>query len=100
MGVFRCSRALTARAGPPARPAAINAWPAAGISVSARRRPSNQQLDLVFARFDDDKQTSLPGNDVWGALVASNCADGEYFDVAEKRKKRTVFSEVFAAILL
>jgi hypothetical protein len=60
----------------------------------------NQQLDVVFARFDDDKQTSLAGNDVWGALVASNRAVGEYFDVAEKRKKRTVLSEVFAAILL
>ncbi len=60
----------------------------------------NQQLDVVFARFDDDRQTSLTGNDVWGALVASNRAVGEYFDAAEKRKKRTVLSEVFAAILL
>lgn len=60
----------------------------------------NQQLDVVFARFDDDKQTSLAGNDVWGALVANNRAVGEYFDPAEKRKKRTSLSEVFAAILL
>jgi hypothetical protein len=60
----------------------------------------SQQLDVVFARFDDDKQTALTGNDVWGALVASNRAVGEYFDISEKRKKRNVLSEVFAALLL
>jgi hypothetical protein len=60
----------------------------------------NQQLEVVFARFDDDKQTALAGNDVWGALVASNRSVGEYFDIAEKRKKRTGLSEIFAAILL
>jgi hypothetical protein len=59
-----------------------------------------QQLEVIFARFDDDKQTALAGNDVWGALVTSNRAVGEYFDTSEKRKKRSVLSEVFAALLL
>jgi hypothetical protein len=58
------------------------------------------QLEVVFARFDDDKLTSLNGNDVWGALVAANRAVGEYIDAAEKRRKRMKLSEVFIALLL
>lgn len=59
-----------------------------------------EQLEVVFARFDDDKLTSLNGNDVWGALVATNRAVGEYMDTTEKRRKRMNLSEVFVALLL
>ncbi len=57
-------------------------------------------LEVVFARFDDDKQTSLAGNDVWSALVAGGRAVGEYYDPEEKRRKRTSLSEVYVAALL
>jgi Protein of unknown function (DUF499) len=57
-------------------------------------------LEVVFARFDDDKLTSLSGNDVWGALVGAGRAIGEYFDSAEKRRKRVSLSEVYLAALL
>lgn len=63
----------------------------------ARRR---EQLEVVFARFDDDKQSSLSGNDVWGALVASGRAVGEFMDPVEKRRRRTELSEVYLAALL
>jgi hypothetical protein len=55
---------------------------------------------VVFARFDDDKQTALNGNDVWGALVSANRAVGEYMDPTEKRRKRMRLSEVFVSLLL
>ena len=59
-----------------------------------------EDLEVVFARFDDDKQTSLAGNDVWGALVVAGRAVGEYYDAVEKRRKRTSLSEVYLATLL
>ena len=59
-----------------------------------------EQLEVVFARFDDDKLTTLSGNDVWGTLVTANRAVGEYMDTAEKRRKRMTLSEVFVALLL
>ena len=58
------------------------------------------ELEVVFARFDDEKQTSLNGNDVWGALVIAGRAVGEYFDPAEKRRKRTTLGELYLATLL
>ncbi|MDQ6893719.1 MAG: DUF499 domain-containing protein [Acidobacteriota bacterium] len=58
------------------------------------------QLEVAFARFNDDKLTALSGNDVWGALVNANRAVGEYMDTAEKRRKRMALSEVFVALLL
>jgi hypothetical protein len=58
------------------------------------------ELEVVFARFDDDKQTSLNGNDIWGALVIAGRAVGEYFDPAEKRRKRTSLGELYLATLL
>jgi hypothetical protein len=60
----------------------------------------SQQLEVVFARFDDDRLTSLSGNDVWSALVTANRAVGEYLDPNEKRRKRMNLSEVFVALLL
>lgn len=63
----------------------------------ARRK---EQLEVVFARFDDDKQSSLSGNDVWGALVSGGRAVGEFMDPVEKRRKRTELSEVYLAALL
>jgi hypothetical protein len=59
-----------------------------------------EELEVIFARFDDDKQTSVAGNDVWGALVAGGRAVGEYYDPAEKRRRRTTLSEVYVAALL
>lgn len=59
-----------------------------------------ENLEVVFARFEDEKQTSLSGNDVWGALVAGNRAVGEYADPVEKRRKRVKLSEVYVALLL
>ena len=59
-----------------------------------------QDLEVVFARFDDDGQTSLAGNDVWGALVIAGRAVGEYYEPAEKRRKRTSLSEVYVSTLL
>jgi hypothetical protein len=59
-----------------------------------------EQLEVVFARFDDDKLTALNGNDIWGALVTANRAVGEYMDTSEKRRKRVALSEVFLALLL
>lgn len=59
-----------------------------------------EDLAVVFARFDDDKQTSLAGNDVWGALVLASRAVGEYYEPVEKRRKRTSLSEVYLAALL
>jgi hypothetical protein len=58
------------------------------------------QLEVVFARFDDDKQTALNGNDVWGALVGANRAVGEYYDPAVKARKRKPLSEQYVATLL
>lgn len=60
----------------------------------------DESLEVVFTRFDDDKQTALAGNDVWGALVAANRAVGEYADPVEKRRKRVKLSEVYVALLL
>jgi hypothetical protein len=57
-------------------------------------------LEVVFARFDDDKLTSLSGNDVWGALVGAGRSVGEYFDPTEKRRKRTSLGELYLATLL
>lgn len=59
-----------------------------------------EDLEVVFGRFDDDKQTSLAGNDVWGTLVRSSRAVGDYYDPAEKRRKRASLSEVYLAALL
>jgi hypothetical protein len=59
-----------------------------------------EDLEVVFARFDDDKQTSLVGNDVWGALVVAGRAVGEYYDPVEKRRKRTSLSEVYMTTIL
>jgi hypothetical protein len=59
-----------------------------------------EELEVVFARFDDDKQTSLSGNDVSGALVIAGRAVGEYFDPVEKRRKRTSLGELYLATLL
>jgi hypothetical protein len=59
-----------------------------------------EDLEVVFGRFDDDKQTSLAGNDVWGALVVASRAVGDYYDPAEKRRKRTSLGEVYLAALL
>jgi len=59
-----------------------------------------ENLEVVLARFDDDKQSSLVGNDVWGALVVGGRAVGEYYDPDEKRRKRTSLSEVYVAALL
>jgi hypothetical protein len=59
-----------------------------------------EELEVVFARFDDDKQTSLSGNDLWGALVIAGRAVGEYFDPQEKRRKRTTLGELYLATLL
>jgi hypothetical protein len=61
---------------------------------------SRDQLEVVFARFDDDRLSSLSGNDVWSFLVASNRAVGEYLDATEKRRKRLALSEVYVALLL
>jgi hypothetical protein len=59
-----------------------------------------ENLEVVFARFDDDTHTSVAGNNVWGALVISGRAVGEYYDPTEKRPKRTSLSEVYVAALL
>ena len=61
---------------------------------------TGEDLEVVFARFDDDKQTSLAGNDVWGTLVVASRAVGEYHDPVEKRRKRTSLSELYLAALL
>lgn len=61
---------------------------------------NDDQLEPCFAKLDDDKQSSLLGNDVWTALVMNNRAIGEYFDVAEKRRKRKPLSGQYLAILL
>lgn len=58
------------------------------------------QLEVVYARFDDDKQSALSGNDVWSALVTAKRAVGEYFDTNEKRRKRVELSEMFLSLLL
>jgi hypothetical protein len=59
-----------------------------------------EDLEVVFSRFDDDKQTSLSGNDVWGALISAGRAVGEYFDLNEKRRKRMSLGELYLATLL
>jgi hypothetical protein len=59
-----------------------------------------EELEVVFARFDDEEQTSLHGNDIWGALVIAGRAVGEYFDPVEKRRKRTSLGELYLATLL
>ena len=61
---------------------------------------NRDRLEVVFAQFDQDKLTSLSGNDVWSALVSANRAVGEYMDTTEKRRKHMALSEVFAAMLL
>jgi hypothetical protein len=61
---------------------------------------NREQLEVVFARFDDDKLTALSGNDVWSTLVTAKRAVGEYMDIVEKRRKRMALSEVFVALLL
>ena len=49
-----------------------------------------EQLDVVFAKFDDDKAAPPTGNDVWGALVRGRTRPSvEHFDPTEKRRKRT-----------
>lgn len=58
------------------------------------------KMEVVFAKFDDDKQTSLNGNDIWNALVAGNHAVGPYMDPVEKRPKKKVLSEEYVAFLL
>jgi Protein of unknown function (DUF499) len=61
---------------------------------------NREQLEVAFARFDDDKLTALSGNDVWSALVSAKRSVGEYMDIAEKRRRRMSLSEVFVALLL
>ena len=61
---------------------------------------NGDHLEVVFAKFDDDRLTSLSGNDVWGALVAAGRAVGEHFDSREKRRKRVPLSEKYVALLL
>ena len=58
------------------------------------------QLEVVFAKFDDDKLSALSGNDVWGALVSAGRAVGEHFDATEKRRKRVPLSEKYVSLLL
>lgn len=58
------------------------------------------QLEVVFARFDDDKQSALDGNDVWSALVVAGRAVGEYLDPTEKRRKPKHLAEEYVAKLL
>lgn len=57
-------------------------------------------LEVVFAKFDDDKQTSLSGADVWSALVTAGRAVGDHMDPNEKRRKRISLSEKYLALLL
>jgi hypothetical protein len=59
-----------------------------------------ESLEVVFSRFDDDKQTAISGNDVWSALVVANRAVGEYFDVSVKARKRKPLAEQYVATLL
>jgi hypothetical protein len=59
-----------------------------------------EDLDIEFSRFDDDKSNSLNGDDVWGALVLAGRAVGDYYDPAEKRRKRLSLGEVYLATLL
>lgn len=61
---------------------------------------NGDQLEVVFAKFDDDKLTSLNGNDVWGALVSGGRAVGEHYDAIEKRRKRVPLSEKYVSLLL
>ncbi len=61
---------------------------------------NGDQLEVAFSRFDDDKQTSLSGNDVWGALVSASRAVGEYLDPVTKTRKRKPLSEEYVAMLL
>jgi hypothetical protein len=61
---------------------------------------NGDQLEVAFARFDEDKQSALIGNDVWSALVISNRAVGEYFDVTASARKRNPLSEEYVAMLL
>ena len=57
-------------------------------------------LEAVFAKFDDDQHTSLSGADVWDALVTAGRAVGEHMDPDEKRRKRISLSEKYLALLL
>jgi hypothetical protein len=61
---------------------------------------NGDQLEVAFSRFDDDKQTSLSGNDVWSALVSASRAVGEYLDPVTKTRKRKPLSEEYVAMLL
>ncbi|MDP9025511.1 MAG: hypothetical protein M3N13_09075, partial [Candidatus Eremiobacteraeota bacterium] len=61
---------------------------------------NGDQLEVVFSRFDDDKQTSLNGNDVWSALVGASRAVGEYLDATTKTRKKKLLSEEYVAMLL
>ena len=61
---------------------------------------SGDQLEVVFAKFDDESQSSLNGNDVWGALVSAKRAVGEHYEPIEKRRKRVPLSERYVALLL
>src|SRR5439155_22483818 len=47
-----------------------------------------EQLEAVFARFEDEKQTTLNGSEVGSALVTANRAVGEHMDTREKGRKR------------
>lgn len=57
-------------------------------------------LEVIFDRFDDDKQSSLAGSDVWSILVLRNRAVGEYYDPIEKRHRRKTLSPLFLSALL
>ena len=57
-------------------------------------------LEVAFAKLEDDKQSTLNGNDVWSALVLANRAVGDYVDPADGRRKNKPLSEQYLAILL
>jgi hypothetical protein len=61
---------------------------------------NGDHLDVVHAKLEEEKQSSLNGTDVWSALVTAKRAVGEHFDPTEKRRKRVSLSERYVALLL
>lgn len=59
-----------------------------------------EDLDVQVSRFDDDKDSSLTGDDVWSALVLAGRAVGDYYDPTEKRRKHRALGEAYVAALL
>ena len=66
----------------------------------AYQRRIGDTLEVFFAKIEDDKQSTLSGNDVWTALVLANRAVGDYVDPADGRRKNKPLSEEYVAILL